>query len=143
MKKLISSIVCLIVGISIAFSQPTLNGSTTLYGSGTQISKNDPGGAGSIDYSYGAYSIGKEAVGGVTKTYRTYFYFDLSSFPPGTQISNVQVNYTNSNYGSYTLKLTNVATISGNLSQTGLQSAMHLRCIPVCRTTETALIPLP
>jgi len=124
MKNFVFLIICLILSLGISFAQPTENGSTTIFGSGTQIVQ-----IGGSSYDNGTYAIGKDMSGGVSHIYRTYFEFDLSGFPSGTQISNVTVNYSNGNIGSYTLKLSQVATVStdrgANWIAIGNGSSLH------------------
>jgi hypothetical protein len=112
MKKLTFLIICLILSSSLGFSQPTIYSSTTLVGSATQIEQSGS------SYSSGAYSIGMDtSAGGTHNIYRTYFTFNLNTFPSGTTIDSVEVDFTNGNYsGGLTFKLTNVATISGTKS---------------------------
>ncbi len=111
MKKFNSFLLFFLILTGLCFAQPTENGSVTLYGAGTQIVK-----IGSSTYNYpGAFAIGKDTLNGTQNIYRTYFEFDLNSFPTGTSISTVTVNYTNGNNGSYTLKLTQVASVSTDM----------------------------
>jgi tetratricopeptide (TPR) repeat protein len=112
MKKF-AYLIALITLLSLAgFAQPTIYKSTTLTSTVTQLEQSGS------SYSSGSYSIGMDTSAGVTHNiYRTYFTFDLSSFPTGTTIDSVQVNFTNGNGGAgLTFKLTNVATISGTKS---------------------------
>ena len=106
MKKFYSIFILFIIFSASLFGQPTENGTLPLTSVGVQIAK-----VNGSSYTSGRYAIGYDTTGG-SYIFRTYFEFDLSSFPAGTQISTVTVSYSNGNHGSYTLKLTQLATIS-------------------------------
>ncbi len=88
----------------------TKKGSTILIGSATQIARIN----GSSYEGNQTDAIGCNVVGSDTNVYRTYWNISLSSIPSNViSIDSVIVSYGNGNTGSYTLKLTQLATISG------------------------------
>lgn len=119
MKKFILVVItfCFLSGIS--YSQITIPEKTSLFGLANQIAKitvikNKK--EGTPSYDYGTYAIGKEFIPGsldtTVKIYRTYFEFDLNAIPTNATITQVTINFSTGNIGSYSLKLTQVTSVS-------------------------------